>query len=74
MCMKKPRGRAKRMAWLRRRLVVLRQQLERGFVEAWYRNHHWTVSRQERECRAAIRAARAEIDALDSLPLLRKAG
>jgi hypothetical protein len=74
MCMPKPRGRAKRRAWLRRRLVVLRQQLERGFVEAWYRNHHWTVARQERDCHAAINAARAELADLCDLPLLRKAG
>jgi len=62
----KPRGRAKRKAWLRRRIAVLCAQLERGFLEAYYRDLHWTVAAQVRQCRQSINAARAELE-----PLLR---
>ena len=62
----KPRGRAKRKAWLRRRIVVLEAQLARGFLETYYCDRHWTVESQVRQCRQSINAARAELE-----PLLR---
>jgi hypothetical protein len=58
---KKPRGRAARIAWLRRRIVVLRAELRRGFREAWYRSRHWTIASQERTCRAELRDSRLEL-------------
>jgi hypothetical protein len=60
----KPRSRQKRIAWLRRYLVVLKARLKRGFLEAWYRQKHFTVAAQERQCRTAIKAALAELEAL----------
>ena len=60
----KPRSRGKRVAWLRRYLTVLRQQLARGFLEAWYCGQHWTASGQERQCRQSIRAAEEELEGL----------
>jgi hypothetical protein len=62
----KPRSRAKRVAWLRRYLVVLRGRLEKGFLEAWYRGKHFPVNRQERDCREKLRQTAAELETLTS--------
>jgi len=58
----KPRGRSKRRAWIKRRIVILRAQIRRGFLEAWYQGEHWTVTAQERGCRAAIKALTLELE------------
>jgi len=63
MC-RKPRGRAKRRAWLRRLVTVLSLRLTRDFPEAWYRSKHWTSADQERTCRAKLAAALAELEGL----------
>lgn len=60
----KPRGRAKRRAWLRRRIAALNAQLERGFLETYYRDRHWTEAAQVKQCHAQIEAARAELEPL----------
>jgi hypothetical protein len=60
----KPRGRAKRKAWLRRRIVVLEAQLARGFLETYFCDRHWTVAAQVKQCHAQIEAARAELEPL----------
>ncbi len=67
----RPRGRAKRRAWLKRYVVVLQKRLKAGFCEAWLyprskraKVRHWTVAAQEKDCRAKLAAAQKELEAL----------
>lgn len=55
---------SKRIARLKTRLYHLREQLRRGFVEAWHCDRHFTVSAQEREVRAIVRSVKAELASL----------
>jgi hypothetical protein len=49
---------------LRRRIAALNAQLERGFLETYYRDRHWTVAAQVKQCHAQIEAVRAELEPL----------
>jgi hypothetical protein len=60
----RPRGRSKRRAWLRRFISVQTARLKQGFVEAWYRKHHFTPDSQRKACEAKIAKARRELEAL----------
>ena len=65
MCMsRKPRARGKRIAWLKRYLKNLNDSLARGFLEAWYKNKHYTVEKQEKTVAAKIRKFTKELDVL----------
>jgi hypothetical protein len=62
----RPRGRAKRRAWLKRYIVVLNKRLEAGFNEAWYKRRHFTVESQRRACVAKVVRATHELEAFVS--------
>ena len=60
----RPRGRAKRRAWLRRFIAVLNTRLKQDFPEAWFKNKHWTPQQQRKECAAKLVKATKELETL----------
>lgn len=60
----RPRNRGKRIAWLKSYIWRTRQDMLRGFLDAWYDGRYISATSQHRDAKQRLERAKAKLGTL----------